>query len=145
MRSVPPVNNVRLSGKNATDHTGRPGPTSVCSSLRLAVDHRHRAADAGGGDQFAVGRDDDGNDRRGGGLNLAARFALGDRKYTLPSAPPATISPSGATATEFSGVGSLHDRRRAAAERPDAHLRIVADAHDRLAIGHEKATPLTFC
>ena len=27
MRSVPPVSIVRLSGRNATDHTGRPGPT----------------------------------------------------------------------------------------------------------------------
>ena len=35
VRSAPPVNNVRLSGKNATDHTGRPGPTSVRSSLRV--------------------------------------------------------------------------------------------------------------
>ena len=33
MRSVPPVNSVRLSGKNATDHTGRPGPISVRASL----------------------------------------------------------------------------------------------------------------
>ena len=34
MRSVPPVSIVRLSGRNATDHTGRPGPTSVRASLR---------------------------------------------------------------------------------------------------------------
>ena len=51
MRSVPPVSSVRLSGKNATDHTGRPGPTSVRASLRRrAFDHRDRAADAGGRD-----------------------------------------------------------------------------------------------
>ena len=36
MRSVPPVSSVRLSGKNATDQTGRPGPTSVRASLRAA-------------------------------------------------------------------------------------------------------------
>ena len=36
MRSVPPVKSVRLSGKNATDQTGRPGPTSVRASLRAA-------------------------------------------------------------------------------------------------------------
>ncbi len=34
VRSAPPVNSVRLSGKNATDHTGSPGPTSVRESLR---------------------------------------------------------------------------------------------------------------
>ncbi len=33
-RSAPPVSIVRLSGRNATDHTGRPGPTSVRASLR---------------------------------------------------------------------------------------------------------------
>ncbi len=36
VRSAPPVNSVRLSGKNATDHTGRPGPTKVCVTVRVA-------------------------------------------------------------------------------------------------------------
>ena len=55
MRSAPPVSSVRLSGKNATDQTGSPGPTSVRSSLRArAVDDGDRAADAGGGDELAV-------------------------------------------------------------------------------------------
>ena len=35
IRSAPPVNKVWLSGKNATDHTGNPGPTNVCASLRV--------------------------------------------------------------------------------------------------------------
>ena len=35
IRSAPPVSKVRLSGKNVTDHTGSPGPTSVCASVRV--------------------------------------------------------------------------------------------------------------
>ena len=32
--SAPPVSNVRLSGRNAADHTAKPGPANVRSSLR---------------------------------------------------------------------------------------------------------------
>ena len=40
--------------------------------------------------------------------STSARMSpCGDRKYTLPLAPAATISPSGATATVLSGVGSV--------------------------------------
>ena len=35
MLSAPPVSSVRLSGRNATDHTGSPGPTSVRARSRV--------------------------------------------------------------------------------------------------------------
>ena len=86
-----------------------PGPTSVRASVRVrAVDDRDRAADAGGGDQRAVGRHRERDDRRLADLRprrAARRAATG--RYTVPSAPPATISPSRATATALSGVGSV--------------------------------------
>ena len=34
MLSAPPVSKVRLSGRNATDHTGNPGPISVRARAR---------------------------------------------------------------------------------------------------------------
>ena len=56
----------------------------------------------------------------------------------MPSAPAATISPSGATATVLSGVGSVTIVGRAARERPDAQRRVVARGDDRLAVGRER-------
>ena len=55
----------------------------------------------------------------------------------MPSAPAATISPSGAIATVLSGVGSVTIVRRAAGQRPDAQRRVVAGGDDRLAVGRE--------
>ena len=72
------MNNVRLSGKNATDQTGKPGPTNVCASLRLlrsitATEPRMPAAAT----RLPVGRDCDSDDGRRRcfdfGKNVAAR------------------------------------------------------------------------
>ena len=55
----------------------------------------------------------------------------------MPSAPPATISPSGATATALSGVGSVTITGARAGERPDADGGVVAGAHHRVAVRRE--------
>ena len=72
---------------------------------RLAIDHPNRSANARGGHQRAVGRDRDRNYRPRPGRDFTGARAAGDRKYTLPSAPPVAISPSLPTATLLSGTG----------------------------------------
>src|SRR6185295_16520110 len=107
MRSVPPVSIVRLSGKNATDHTGRPGPTRVRASLRVlrsitATEPRMPAAATNAPSRETA------NAITGVGEACTSAFTwpAASRKYTMPFAPAATISPSLATATAESGVGS---------------------------------------
>ena len=85
MRSVPPVSSVRLSGKNAADHTGSPGPTSVRASLRsrrsmIATEPRMPAAAI----KRAVARHRDGDDRRLAAFDLAALLA-GRREEEHPA------------------------------------------------------------
>ena len=55
----------------------------------------------------------------------------------MPSAPPVTISPSGATATALSGVGSVTIVGAPPCERPDAQRHVVARGDQRAAVGRE--------
>src|SRR6185369_14588725 len=96
------------SGRNATDHTGRPGPTKVRASLRplrsiTATEPRMPAAatSAPSADTATemIGVDE--------ACSSAFTSPAALRKYTMPLAPAATISPSPATATPESGVGNV--------------------------------------
>src|SRR6185437_4470053 len=103
-----PVNSVRLSGKNATDHTGRPGPTKVCVTVRvaratIATEPRIPAAAT----RVPSGDIASAITGVGDACRLPSTSPAGDRKYNFPSAPPVTISPSRATATAFNGDGSV--------------------------------------
>ena len=137
--SAPPVSSVRCRERTRPTRPAGPGPTSVLRELaRLAVDDRDRAANAGRRDQRAVGDIASAMIGVGAACNLADLTCRGDRKYTLPSAPAVTISPSAATATALSGEGSVTTSAAVAAERPDAHGHIVAGAHQRRAVRRER-------
>ncbi len=139
MRSVPPVSSVRLSGKNATDHTGRPGPTSVRSTIaRGAIDDRDRAANAGGGDELAVGRHGHGDDRHGADLDLAPELAVRCQEIDLAVGAGGDDLAIGRNRHRVERRRQRDDLGRAARERPDAQRRVVARAHDRLAVGRER-------
>src|SRR5437762_10559448 len=108
MPSAPPVSNVALSGKNATDQTGGPGPTRVRTTLRAlrsiidtAPPIQAAAISAVSGDiaSATIGV--------GPAWTSPVCLAAAVRKRTHPSAPPVAISPSAATATALSGDGSV--------------------------------------
>jgi hypothetical protein len=81
MLSAPPVSSVRLSGRNATDQTGRPGPTNVrVWRTRLAVDYGDRAANACGYNQRTVRRNRNRDHRPWPCRNLAGRRSPAVRK-----------------------------------------------------------------
>ena len=108
MRSVPPVSRVRLSGTNATDHTGSPGPTSVRASLRLArsitaTEPRMPAAATSAPSRESASA------INGVGEACTCRSRGPPHRGNTPrrSRAAATISPSGATATAESGAGSV--------------------------------------
>src|SRR6266404_2367804 len=106
MLSAPPVSSVRLSGRNAADQTGSPGPTSVRAKPRVlrlitATDPPMLAA-ATSAPSGEIAIEITG---LGPAATSPARAPPGDRKYTLPSAPPVAISPSPPTATALSGTG----------------------------------------
>src|SRR3954468_1248983 len=104
--SAPPVSRVRLSGRNATDHTGNPGPTSVRARLRVlrsitaTAPPMPAAATHAPSGEIAI-------EITGRGLlsTSPARAPSFLRKYSLPSAPPTAISPSRPIATALSGLG----------------------------------------
>ena len=106
MLSAPPVSKVRLSGRNATDHTGNPGPTSVRARSRVLRSITPTdppmlaAATSAPSGEIAIEITG-----LGPAATSPARAPPGDRKYTLPSAPPVAISPSLPTATALSGTG----------------------------------------
>ena len=106
MLSAPPVSKVRLSGRNATDQTGSPGPTSVRARLRAlrsitaTAPPMLAAATCAPFGEIAIEITG-----RGTAATSPARAPSAARKYTLPSAPPTAISPSPPTATLLSGVG----------------------------------------
>ena len=142
MRSVPPVSNVLLSGKNATDQTGNPGPTSVRAMLRLlrsmiATEPRMPAA-ATSAPSGETASEMIGDSMAATSISLVFSPG-GDEIDTRRSAPAAAISPSGATATALSAAGSVtmtgDPRSR---QRPDPHGRVITRAHQRFAVGSER-------
>ena len=68
----------------------------------------------------------------------------GEKKNTRPSAPPATISPSRAIATELSGVGSVTAVGALPSSGQMRSVRSYAALTSALPSG-VNATPLTFC
>src|SRR6202163_3523899 len=106
MLSAPPVSSVRLSGRNAADQTGSPGPTSVRARPRVsrsitATDPPMLAA-ATSAPSGEIAIEITG---LGPATTSPAPAPTAVRKYNLPSAPPTAISPSPPTATALSGVG----------------------------------------
>src|SRR4051794_26376119 len=108
MRSPPPVNSSDPSGRKASDHTGRPGPTRLnrtrpVARSMMAADPAIEAAaivwPSGESASAMMGL---------GPVSMRARIApVRSRMRTAPSAPAAAISPSGAATTPFSGVESV--------------------------------------
>ena len=104
-RSLPPVRSSPPPGRKPSDHTGRPGPTSVNAVVAEA-----RSTIATAPPMVAAAM------RPPSGESASAMIGVGPistsarglpsavRMRSPPSAPPATISPSGATATALSGA-----------------------------------------
>ena len=109
MRSAPPVSNVRLSGKERDRPDRQAGADQRARELaRLAIDDRDRAANAGGRDKRAIGRNGKRDDRRWARLRprrVSRQPVTGNRPCRRR--PPATISPSAPTATALSGAGRV--------------------------------------
>src|SRR6201991_3757397 len=105
--SAPPVSSVRPSGRNATVQTGIPGPTSVrdnaCALRAIIATDPPMPAAATSAPSGETATEITG---RGPAATSPAGVPPCSRKYTLPSAPPAAISPSPATATALSGTGN---------------------------------------
>src|SRR4029077_15616899 len=145
MRSAPPVSSIRLSGKNATDQTGMPGPTRVRARLRvlrwmMATEPRMVVA-ATRSPLPDIARESIGV----GDASTAPRvLPAGERKYASPSPPAVTISPSGATATALSGETSV--ATNGASDPCSGQMRTVASypALTSLVPSGAQATLLTF-
>ncbi len=138
MRSVPPVNNVRLSGKKATDHTGRPGPISVRTSLRAlrsitATEPRMPAAAI----ELAVARDGELDDRRRRGFDLAAHFAGGREEEHLAAGAGGGDLAVGRDRHRVQRARQIAHDDAAAVDLPDAQGGVIAGADHLLAVGRE--------
>ena len=138
MRSVPPVSSVRLSGKNATDHTGRPGPTSVRSSLRvarsmIATEPRMPAAAM----SLPSGEIATAMIGHGADLDLAFELAGGGEEIDLAIGAGGDDLAVGRDRDRIERRRQRDDCGRAARERPDAQRRVIAGGDDRLAVGRE--------
>ena len=102
------------------------------------LDDRHRAANAGGGDELAVARQRERDDRHGGRLDLALHLAGGRQEIDLACGPGRDDVPAGSHDNRIERRRQRHDRRRAAAgERPDPQRQIVAGGHHRAPIRRE--------
>src|SRR5262245_43646605 len=103
----------------------------------LALDYRHRAANAGRGDEISVWRDGERDDRRWRGLRFTKHVA--SRREEIDCAVASS-------ADNFSIWRNCHviERRRqiahdlaATLERPDPYRRVVARADDILSVWRE--------
>src|SRR5260221_7407519 len=94
MLAAPPVSRVRLSGRNATDQTGSPGPTSVFARPRVL-----RSITATDPPMLAAATHAPSGEIAieiigfGPAATSPATAPAAVRKQTLPSAPPTAISP----------------------------------------------------